>query len=456
MQFELTKPLLDELNLAVESKNEATVLALIEHLRPVDIAEIINEQSLKEAIAFYQFLTEDQAVDVLIELDEDVRERFLNSLSSKQIAKQFIDNMESDDAADLLAELPIEKKNEVISHIQDIEQASDIIDLLNYPEDTAGGLMAKELVKVDINWDIKTCINELRRQTQEVENVYTVYVVDDRNVLQGIISLKRLLLTPDNKKVRDIYNDKVISVKANLNDEEVGQIMEKYDLVVVPVIDEIGRLLGRITIDDIVDVIKEEAEKDYQLASGISENVEYSDNMWLQTRARLPWLLVGLMGGIISSKIIGTYESQIQINPEMAFFIPLIAAMGGNVGVQSSALVVKGLANKSLGLNGIWHKILKEILIGLTNGLVCSGLILLYNVLFPDKGGINWAISITVSIALLSVIFFAGIFGTVIPLMLHKYKVDPALATGPFITTTNDIFGTFLYFYIGHLLYAVF
>lgn len=456
MQFELTKPFLDELNLAVESKNEAAVLALIEHLRPVDIAEIINEQSLKEAIAFYQFLTEEQAADVLIELDEDVRERFLNSLSSKQIAKQFIDNMDSDDAADLLAELPVEKKNEVISHIQDIEQASDIIDLLNYPEDTAGGLMAKELVKVDINWDIKTCINELRRQTQEVENVYTVYVVDDRNVLQGIISLKRLLLTPDNKKVRDIYNDKVIAVKADLNDEEVGQIMEKYDLVVVPVIDEIGRLLGRITIDDIVDVIKEEAEKDYQLASGISENVEYSDNMWLQTRARLPWLLVGLMGGIISSKIIGTYESQIQINPEMAFFIPLIAAMGGNVGVQSSALVVKGLANKSLGLNGIWHKILKEILIGLTNGLVCSGLILLYNVLFPDTGGINWAISITVSIALLSVIFFAGIFGTVIPLMLHKYKVDPALATGPFITTTNDIFGTFLYFYIGHLLYAVF
>jgi len=456
MQFELTKQFLDELNLAVESKNETAVLSLIEPLRPVDIAEIINEQDLEEAIAFYVFLSEEQAADVLIELDEDVRERFLNSLSSKQIAKQFIDNMDSDDAADLLAKLPVEKKNEVISHIQDIEQASDIIDLLNYPEDTAGGLMAKELVKVDINWDIKTCINELRRQTQEVENVYTVYVVDDRNVLQGIISLKRLLLTPDNKKVRDIYNDKVIAVKADLNDEEVGQIMEKYDLVVVPVIDEIGRLLGRITIDDIVDVIKEEAEKDYQLASGISENVEYSDNMWLQTRARLPWLLVGLMGGIISSKIIGTYESQIQINPEIAFFIPLIAAMGGNVGVQSSALVVKGLANKSLGLNGIWHKILKEILIGLTNGLVCSGLILLYNVLFPDTGGINWAISITVSIALLSVIFFAGIFGTVIPLMLHKYKVDPALATGPFITTTNDIFGTFLYFYIGHLLYAVF
>lgn len=453
MQFELTKQFLDELNLAVESKNEANVLTLIEPLRPVDIAEIINEQDLEEAIAFYVFLSEEQAADVLIELDEDVRERFLKSLSSEQIAKQFIDNMDSDDAADLLAELPTEKKNEVISHIEDIEQASDIIDLLNYPEDTAGGLMAKELVKVDINWDIKTCINELRRQTQEVENVYTVYVVDGNDVLQGIISLKRLLLTPDNKKVRDIYNDDVISVKADLNDEEVGQIMEKYDLVVVPVIDEIGRLIGRITIDDIVDVIKEEAEKDYQLASGISENVEYSDNIWLQTRARLPWLLVGLMGGIVSSNVIGTYEGEIQIHPEMALFIPLIAAMGGNVGVQSSALVVQGLANKSLGLDGIWSKVFKEMLIGLTNGLVCSGLLLLYNMFFPDQ--INWAITSTVSIALLSVIIFAGIFGTLIPIMLHKYKIDPALATGPFITTTNDIFGIFLYFYIGHLLYAV-
>ena len=283
MQFELTKKFLDDLNSAVESKNEALVLELIEDMRPVDIAEIINEQDMDEAIAFYQFLTEEQAADVLIELDEDVRERFLKSLSSEQIAKQFIDNLDSDDAADLLAELSEEKKREVLSHIADIEQASDIIDLLNYPEDTAGGLMAKELVKVNIDWDVKTCINELRRQTTEVDNIYTVYVVDDQNVLQGIISLRRLFLTPD--------------------------------LVVVPVVDDIGRLLGRITIDDIVDVMREEAEKDYQMASGISENVESTDNIWLQTRARLPWLLVGLMGGIVSSNVIGKFEHQIGIHP---------------------------------------------------------------------------------------------------------------------------------------------
>jgi len=449
MQFELTKDFLDSLNLAIQNNSEATVLELIDGLRPADIAEIIDEQTLEEAIAFYQFFSEDQAADILVELDEDARERILASLSSEEIAKQLIDNMDSDDAADVLAELPEEKKDEVISHIEDIEQASDIIDLLNYEEDTAGGLMAKELVKVDINWDIKTCIKELRVQAQEIEQVYTVYVVDDKNILQGIVSLKRLLLTPDNKKVRDIFKDNVISVKAGIKDEEVGNIMDKYDLVVIPVVDEIGRLLGRITIDDVVDVIKEEAEKDYQMASGITENVESSDSVWLLTRARLPWLFIGLFGGIIGAQVIAAYEGQLKLHPEMAFFIPLIAAMAGNVGVQSSAIVVQGLANNTLGMDGFWNKLLKELGVALINGVVLSSLIFAYNFFFSD----SMDLSLTVSIALMSVIVFAGLFGTLVPLMLNKYKVDPALATGPFITTVNDIFGLFLYFLIGHLMY---
>ncbi|MCB9360390.1 MAG: magnesium transporter [Flavobacteriales bacterium] len=450
MQFELTKDFLDILNFAVEENNEAKVLELIDGLQPADIAEIIDEQSLEEAIAFYQFFSQEQAADILIELDEDSRERILNSLSSEEIAKQFIDNMDSDDAADVLAELTDEKKNEVISHLEDFEQASDIVDLLSYEEDTAGGLMAKELFKVDINWDIKTCINELRKQSQDIEQVYTVYVVDDKNILQGIVSLKRLLLTPDNKKIKDIYKDNIISVKVDVKDEEVGNIMDKYDLVVVPVVDEIGRLLGRITIDDVVEVIKEEAEKDYQMASGISENVESSDSIWLLTRARIPWLFIGLFGGIISARVIGNYESVLGIHPEMAFFIPLIAAMAGNVGVQSSAIVVQGLANNSLGMDGVLGRLFKELMVALLNGVILSSLIFGYNFLFSD----NMSLSLTVSISLLSVIVFAGLFGTVIPLALNKYKIDPALATGPFITTTNDIFGLFLYFTIGHLMYT--
>jgi len=449
MQFELTKDFLDTLNLAVDNGNEEAVLNLVEGLQSADIAEIIDEQSLEEATAFYQFFSEDKAADILVELDEDTRERILASHSSEEIAKQFIDNMDSDDAADVLGELEDDKKNEVISLIEDIDQASDIIDLLNYEEDTAGGLMAKELFKVDIDWDIKTCINELRSQSQEIEQVYTVYVVDDKNILQGIVSLKRLLVSPDNKKIRDIYKDNVISVKADVEDEEVGNIMDKYDLVVVPVVDEIGRLLGRITIDDVVDVIKEEAEKDYQMASGISESVESSDSIWLLTRARLPWLFIGLFGGIIGARVIGVYEGQLQLHPEMAIFIPLIAAMAGNVGVQSSAIVVQGLANNSLGIDGLWGKLFKELGVAMINGLVLSTLIFGYSYFFEE----SMALSLTVSSALLSVIVFAAIFGTLVPLMLNKYKVDPALATGPFITTVNDIFGLFLYFLIGHLMY---
>ena len=451
MQFELTKEYLEELNTAVESKAEAKVLELIEGLHAVDIAEILEEQSTAEAKAFYGLVPEELAAEALVELDEDTREKFLKQISSEEIAEKIIDNLDSDDAADVIGELSEEKQDEVISHIEDIEQAGDIIDLLNYDEDTAGGLMAKELVKVNIDWDVATCIKEIRAQAEEVEKMYTVYVVDENDILQGRISLKKLLLAPDNMKVRDVYNDEVILVKVDVDDEEVAQVMDKYDLVVIPVIDEIGRLLGRITIDDVVDVIKEEAEKDYQMASGISENVESSDSAWLLTRARLPWLLIGLFGGILGAQVIEAYEGQIQIHPEMAFFIPLIAAMAGNVGVQSSAIVVQGLANNSLGLDGIWQKLFKELVVGLINGIVLGTLIFIYNFFFSD----DLTLSIIVSISLVSVIVFAAIFGTLVPLMLDKYKIDPALATGPFITTVNDVFGLFLYFYIGYLMYAV-
>jgi magnesium transporter len=450
MPFELTKEYLEKLNVAVDSNMEEKVLELIDGLHAVDIAEVLEEQSTTEAKAFYNFIPEELAADSLVELDEDTREKFLKEISSEEIAEKIIDNLDSDDAADVIGELSEEKQDEVISHIEDIEQAGDIIDLLNYDEDTAGGLMAKELVKVKTDWDVATCITEIRAQAEEVEKMYTVYVVDDNDILQGRISLKKLLLAPDNSKVKDVYNDEVILVQVDVESEEVAQIMDKYDLVVIPVIDEIGRLLGRITIDDVVDVIREEAEKDYQMASGISENVESSDSAWEHTRARLPWLLIGLFGGILGAQVISAYEEQIRIHAEMALFIPLIAAMAGNVGVQSSAIVVQGLANNSLGLDGLWKRLFKELLVGLINGAVLGSLIFGYNFFFSD----DMILSLIVSISLVAVIVFAAIFGTLVPLMLDKYKIDPALATGPFITTVNDVFGLFLYFFIGYLMYA--
>lgn len=451
MQFELTKEYLDNIKLQLSEGVKDKLLEEINQLHPADIAEIIDELSEDEANLLYPYLEGSLASAVLIELEEDVREKFLSNINAAEIAEKFIDHMDSDDAADIMAELPDRKKDDVISSIKDPNQASDIVDLLNYPEDSAGGLMAKELIKVNVDWSILKCVKEMRKQAENIENVYTIYVVDDREKLIGTLSLKRLLLARDGSKVKDLYFEDILAVKAYEKSEEIAAIMEKYDLVVLPVVDELYRLIGRITIDDIVDIIKEEADKDYQMASGISESVDSSDSVRLLTRARLPWLLVGLLGGIFGALVINQYEDQLQIYPEMALFIPLIAAMGGNVGVQSSAIIVQGLANNSLGFDSLFTRLGKEFLVAILNGVVCSVLILIYTIIYKD----NYDLAATVSISLILVIIFAGLFGTFVPLMLDKYKIDPALATGPFITTMNDIVGLFIYFGIGHVMYTI-
>jgi magnesium transporter len=449
MQFELTKEYISELQECLNDNLKADLLNEVNQLHPADIADICDELETEEVVLLYQCLDPEIATDVLVELEEDVREKLLRNLSPKEIAENFIDNMDSDDAADIMAELSDEKKDEVISAITDINLASDIVDLLLYPEDSAGGLMAKELIKVRINWTLIQCLREMRKQAEDIEDVYTIYVVDNQDKLIGTLSLKKLLLAPDGATVKDLYFEENRSVKAYEKSDEIASIMEKYDLVVLPVVDELNRLIGRITIDDIVDVIKEEADKDYQMASGISESVDSTDSVKVLTRARLPWLLVGLLGGILGALVIGQYEDTLQIYPEMALFIPLIAAMGGNVGVQSSAIIVQGLANNSLGFDNLFQRLRKEFLVALLNGVVCSILIFTYTILYKDSN----ELAATVSVALVLVIIFAGLFGTFVPLMLDKFKIDPALATGPFITTMNDIVGLFIYFGIGHLMY---
>ena len=449
MQFELTKEYVSELQECLHDNLAAELLNEVNLLHPADIADICDELSPEEVVLLFQCLDREIATDVLVELKEDVREKLLKNLSSKEIAENFIDNMDSDDAADIMAELSDEKKDEVISAIPDAELASDIVDLLHYPEDSAGGLMAKELIKVRINWTLIQCLREMRKQAEDIEDVYTIYVIDIQDKLIGMLSLKKLLLAPNGATVKDLYFDEVRSVKAYEKSDDIASIMEKYDLVVLPVVDELNRLIGRITIDDVVDVIKEEADKDYQMASGISESVDSTDSVRVLTRARLPWLLVGLLGGILGALVIGQYEDTLQIYPEMALFIPLIAAMGGNVGVQSSAIIVQGLANNSLGFDNLIQRLGKEFLVALLNGLVCSVLIFIYTIVYKDSN----ELAATVSVALVLVIIFAGLFGTFVPLMLDKYKIDPALATGPFITTMNDIVGLFIYFGIGHLMY---
>jgi len=452
MSRELTREYISELRQIIEVKDDKSAIEKLEQLHPADIAEIYENISLEESTYLYLLLDPDKASDVLVELEEDDREKFLEALPSEVIASQFIDHMESDDAADVIGDLSEEKKQEVLLHIDDVEQAGDIVDLLSYDEDSAGGLMAKELIRVNENWGVATCIREMRKQAEDLDEIYYIYVVSDENVLLGILSLKALLLASASTKIKDIFDREVRSVQTDASSEEVAQIMEKYDLIVLPVCDSIGRLMGRITIDDVVDVIRDEAEKDYQLASGITTDVETTDSPARLSRARLPWLIIGLLGGVVVAAVIGRFENDIKINPEMAFFIPLIAAMAGNVGIQSSAIIVQGIASNSLGLESTYRKLVKELLVSLLNGMILSGLLFLYN-FFISK---NLALTFTVSSSLFVVIIFAALFGTLIPLLLNRMKIDPALATGPFITTMNDIMGLFIYFMMGRLLYTVF
>lgn len=445
---------MDRVREDVANGRDAVVEATLAELHSTDIAAIIDRLDLDEAVYVYRLLESEEAADVLLELDEGTREELLASLTSREIAEDVLEHIDSDDAADVMADLPEDKQREVIALLDDQEHREDIQELLTYREGTAGALMGKELIQVRADWTVARAIVEMRRQAREVEHAYTIYVVDKDDRLQGILPLKDLLFSAESTRtlIKHIADTDIVSVKATDDVEDVVNLMKKYDVVVLPVVDDGGHLIGRITFDDVMDVMAEEATEDYQLASGISEDVDATDSPLVQVRARLPWLLIGLAGGVLSSRIIAQYEGQLRIDPTMAFFMPLIAATAGNVGVQSSAIVVQGLAAGTLDGVHLFARMWKELRVAFITALVCGGLIFAVNLALRQ----GQALSYTVSIALFTVILTAALFGTLIPLLLDKMKVDPALATGPFVTTLNDIFGLLTYFTVGHIMYDIF
>ena len=442
--IELTKDYIEQLKHIIEQKDDAQAQALIHDLYPADIAELYQELSLQEAIYLYLLMDGDKAADVLMELDEEDRHKLLKELPNELIAKRFVDNMETDDAVDLMRELDEDTQEEILSHIEDVEQAGDIVDLLKYDEDTAGGLMGTEMIVVNENWSMPKCIEEMRKQAEDMDEIYYVYVVDDDERLRGVLPLKKLITNPSVSKIKHVMKKDPIAVRDSDSIEEVTETIDKYDLVALPVIDSIGRLVGRITIDDVMDEVREQHERDYQLASGISQDVETSDNIFTQTAARLPWLLIGMIGGLGNSLILGGFEGNLATNPKMALFIPLIGGTGGNVGIQSSAIIVQGLANNSLKEEDVLSQVFKEAVVALINASTISLIVFIYNFFFLG----DRAVTASVSLSLFAVVIFASIFGTIVAMTLDKLKIDPALATGPFITITNDIIGMMIYMFI--------
>lgn len=440
----MSEEYINELKHLIEQKEADLVKERLSNLHPADIAELCDELSSEKARFIYRLLDNETAADVLVEMDEDVRKEFLELLPSETIAKRFVDYMDTDDAVDLIRELDEEKQEEILSHIEDIEQAGDIVDLLKYDEKTAGGLMGTEMVLVNENWSMPECLKEMRQQAEELDDIYYVYVIDDDERLRGVFPLKKMITSPSVSKVKHVMQKEPIAVHADTSIEEVVQIIEKYDLVAVPVVDSIGRLVGQITVDDVMDEVREQSERDYQLASGLSQDVETHDNVLKQTTARLPWLLIGMIGGICNSMILGNFGTTFAAHPEMALYIPLIGGTGGNVGTQSSAIVVQGLANSSLDAKNTFKQVSKEAVVALINATIISLLVYTYNFI---RFGATATVTYSVSISLFAVVMFASIFGTLVPMTLEKLNIDPAIATGPFIAITNDIIG--MMFYMG-------
>jgi magnesium transporter len=446
MAFEITQELLDKVIQYIGAKNDKALNELFNGMHHADIAEVLDELSFDESVYIIRLLDSETTAEVLMDVDDDVREKILNQLTAKEIAEE-IDELDTDDAADVIAELPEKRKKAVMQEIEDDEHAKEIVELLRYDENSAGGLMAKELVKVNENWTIPRCVKEMRLQAEEVTRVHSIYVIDNNGKLKGRLSLKDLLMASTKATISEVYIPKVDFVNVTDEAEDVANIMRKYDLEAIPVVDELGVLVGRITIDDIVDVIKEEADKDYQLAAGITQDVEADDTIWELTRARLPWLFLGLIGGVGAARIMGFFDDAIAENAILFMFTPLIAAMAGNVGVQSSAIIVQGLANDDVK-GSITDRLLKEVSLAMINGLALS--ILLFFYVFIAEQDLHVASAI--SISLFVVIIVAGLIGTFIPLFLDKRGIDPAIATGPFITTSNDIFGILIYFWIAKVI----
>lgn len=432
----------------IEEKNIKAILEIITEMEAVDIAHFFQTLNNTHREYIYELMDNELSAEMLLYIDEEERKDFLKNLSTQEIAEEIIGEIDSDDAADIIAELPEEQQNEILKHLDDDELANSIVELLRYEEGTAGSLMATELIKIDHNLSTIGAVKEMRKLAEDMDEVYSIYVVDDHNKLLGLLSLKKLLTTSTSTKISEVYNAKIRSVQDTESAEDVARYMQKYDLFEVPVVDVLGKLVGRITIDDVMDFVKEESDKDYQMASGIAQDIDSTDTIFNMTKARLPWLFIGMVGGLIGSRVLQGNEDAMSHYPQLIFFVPLIAATAGNIGVQASAIIVQGLANNTLDTD-TFKTLLKEISVSATSGAILSLLIFLFNLLINQH---DMMIAITISVSLLAVIIIAAIIGTIIPIFLNKNKIDPAIATGPFITTSNDILGVMIYFTIAKMI----
>ncbi|MFT2009344.1 magnesium transporter [Pontibacter sp. 13R65] len=447
MHVEITREYINEVEEAIERQDKEFILSSMADMYAADITTVLYELDANECKYVMDLLPPEVGSEILSNLDYDIRTDFLQNFTSQEIAR-YVNLMDSDDAVDILNEQSVQRREEIIA-LLDEDRTPAILDLLHYEEDCAGGLMAKELIKVNLNWRVRQCIEEIRRQAEDVARIYTVYVVDNRDLLVGRVSVKNLLLSKDDVLIKDIYNPDVISIESYKDENEVVAVMQKYDLESIPVVNIQGRLLGRITIDDVVDVMQEQAELSRQLMTGITENVEEDDSVYRISRSRLPWLIIGMVGGLLAAQFMGLFEADIALLPAVALFVPLITATGGNVGIQSSSIIIQTLSSNTVIFEHFGQRMLKVMLVALLNAVIISVLVFGLSYLFRR----DITLSMVVSVALFSVVMLASLMGTLTPMVLDRFGINPAVAAGPFITTANDLLGLAIYFAVAHALY---
>lgn len=446
VEFELTKEFRDRFQEALDNRDAEFIRQSLAGIQPADITALLYEFTSEESKYVTDLLPLETQAQIINDLDSDTRQQFLKIYSTDEVVL-LLNQLASDDAADILHELPIKEREQVLSGL-DSELRMQVTELLRYEANVAGGLMAKELIKAQVTWSVVQCVEEIRKQAENVSKFYAVYVVDEEDKLVGRVALQDLIISDARTIVGDICDREIVSVQTYQEDNEVAEIMKKYDLESIPVVNVHQQLVGRITIDDILDVITEHAEEDRQLMTGISEDVEEDDTVWRNTRARLPWLLIGIVGGLMNAKFMGLFEDELARVTAIAFFTPLIQATGGNVGIQSSSIVVQSLANPGYVDEGLWNRLVKVFFVAILNGVFLSVLVLGANIILFGE----YDLSMVVAVSLFSVVVFASFIGTVTPLILNHFGFNPALAAGPFITTINDLLGLTVYFFTVHLL----
>jgi magnesium transporter len=446
VEFELTKDFRDRFQEALDQRDDTFIRESLDGVKAADITSLLYEFNSEESKYVMDLLPLELQAEIISDLDPETRRNYLKVYKPSEISN-FLNQLASDDTADILHELPVKEREEVLSGLEH-ELKGQVTELLRYEENVAGGLMAKELIKARQHWTVVQCVDEIRKQAENVSKFYAVYVVDNDDKLVGRVALQDLIVSDARTVVGDICEKDIVAVETYLEDREVAEIMSRYDLESVPVVNVTGQLVGRITIDDVVDVITEQAEEERQAMTGISEDVEEDDSVWRNTRARLPWLLIGIVGGLMNAKFMGLFEAQLMSLTAIAFFVPLIQATGGNVGIQSSSLIVQSLANPNFVDEGLWKRLVKVFFVAILNGIFLSVIVLLANIVLFGE----YQLSTVVAIALFSVVVFASFIGTITPLILNRFGFNPALAAGPFITTINDLLGLSLYFLIIRLM----